>query len=382
MPALEWIFTEEHRQLREAVRRLMEREVAPRAAEVDETERYPWEGVRAAAAAGLFGIHLPAELGGQGRDLLSWYLVMEEAGRACANLANVLVGTWMCASLVRLAGSAELQAEVLPRMARGERLGVIAVTEPHAGSDAATITTAAVREGEQYVLRGEKWLIASAGQADVYALLAVTDPGAGTRGTTAFLVDKDAPGLSFERQPTMGLRGLWTGWVRLDQVKVPASRVLGRPGEGFKNIMRLFDRSRPAVSAMCIGMGQAALDYAVRYAKGRPAFGKTVADFQGIQFLLADMFAELEAARALVYDAAMRLERDPDGRHTAAASLAKLKATDMLMRLTTDAVQVVGGYGYTRACPLERLMRDAKSFQILEGTNQIHRMLLARELLR
>jgi alkylation response protein AidB-like acyl-CoA dehydrogenase len=364
------------------VRILMDREVAPRAALVDETEAYPWDGIRAVAAAGLFGTQLPTEFGGQGRDLLSWYLVMEEAGRACGNVANVLAGTWMCASLVRLVGSPELQAEALPRLARGDRLGVIAVTEPHAGSDAGAITTAAMRDGENFVLTGEKWLIANAGQADYYALLAVTEPSAGTRGTTAFLLEKGLSGLTFERQPTMGLRGLWTGRIHLDRVRVHRSRIVGKPGEGFKSIMRLFDRSRPAVSAMCIGMAQAALDYAVRYAKERRAFGQTLADFQGLQFLLADMAAELEAARALVYDAAVRLQREPEGRFTTASSLAKLKATDMLMRVTTDAVQVVGGFGYTRACPLERLMRDAKGFQILEGTNQIHRMLIARELLR
>jgi alkylation response protein AidB-like acyl-CoA dehydrogenase len=382
MPALDWIFSEEHRKFRDEVRILMDREVAPRAALVDETEAYPWDGIRAVAAAGLFGTQLPTEFGGQGCDLLSWYLVMEEAGRACGNVANVLAGTWMCASLVTLVGSPELQAEALPRLARGERLGVIAVTEPHAGSDAGAITTAAVRDGENFVLTGEKWLIANAGQADYYALLAVTEPSAGTRGTTAFLLEKGLSGLTFERQPTMGLRGLWTGRIHLDGVRVHRSRIVGKPGEGFKSIMRLFDRSRPAISAMCVGMAQAALDYAVRYAKERRAFGQTLADFQGLQFLLADMAADLEAARALVYDAAVRLQREPEGRFTAASSLAKLKATDMLMRVTTDAVQVVGGFGYTRACPLERLMRDAKCFQIFEGTNQIHRMLIARDLLR
>jgi alkylation response protein AidB-like acyl-CoA dehydrogenase len=382
MTALDWIFTDEHRAFRQEMRTLVARDVAPHAAAVDETETYPWDAVRAARDAGLFGVNLPREFGGQGRDLLSWYILMEEAAVGCATFANVLVETWMCASLVRLAGSESLQAEIVLEMARGDRLGVVAVTEPHAGSDAAAIRTRADAEGDGFLLTGEKWLIASAGQADYYGVLAVTDHAAGTRGTTAFLVGKDAPGLTFERQPTMGLRGLCTGRMRLERVRVPRAAMLGRAGEGFKNIMRLFDRSRPAVSAMCVGMAQAALDYAVAYARERRAFGQTVADFQAIQFLLADMAADLEAARALVYDAAVKLERDPAGRHTIATSLAKLKASDMLVRVATDAVQVVGGFGYTRACPIERTLRDAKVFQIFEGTNQIHRMLIARDLLR
>ncbi len=373
----------DHLALRQAVRDLVADKVAPYAAEVDESSSFPQTAYDALRAAELHAVHVPEEYGGQGADALATCLVIEEVARGCAATSLIPAVNKLGSLPLLLAGSEEQKARWLVPLAAGDALFCYALSEPDAGSDVASMRTRAVRDGDGWVLNGTKRWITNAGEGDVYIVFAVTDPDAPRgRHISAFVVEKTDPGVSFgapERK--LGIKGSPTREVYLDGVRLPADRLLGEPGQGMWIAMRTLDHTRVTIAAQAIGIAQAALDLALGYAQQRRQFGKTLGEFQGLQFMLADMAMKLEAARQLTYAAAAKSERG-DADLTAFSAAAKCFASDTAMAVTVDAVQLLGGYGYTKDFPAERLMRDAKITQIYEGTNQIQRIVLARELLR
>ncbi|MFE9171090.1 acyl-CoA dehydrogenase family protein [Streptomyces kebangsaanensis] len=372
---------EEHLELRAAVRGLCEKEIAPRAAGVDANEAFPEASLRALTAARLHAVTLPERYGGEGGDHLAGVVVAEEVARACATTQQVAGSDELFALPLLLAGSEEQRQRYLPRIASGEGLGAFALSEPEAGSDVAAISTRATPTEGGWVLRGTKRWITNAGHADVYLVFAATGPKGGGKGLAAFVVEAGDPGLSFgapERK--MGMRGSPTREVYFDDVFVPADRLVGEPGEGMRIALATLDRTRATVAAQAVGIAQGALDVAVAYLTERLQFGKPLAAFQGLQFMVADMETQIRAARALTHAAARELDAH-GGDITAAGAVAKCFASDMAMKVTTDAVQLLGGAGYVRDFPVERMMRDAKVTQIYEGTNQIQRLVIARSLL-
>jgi alkylation response protein AidB-like acyl-CoA dehydrogenase len=372
--------SEEHEMLREAVRSLAEAKIAPFAAEVDEQGRFPQEARDALEANDLHAVHVPERYDGSGADALSTVIVIEEVARVCASSSLIPAVNKLGSLPVQLAGSEELKARYLGALARREGMFSYCLSEPEAGSDAAGMTTRAVRDGDSYVLNGVKRWITNAGVSQFYTVMAVTDPGKRSKGISAFVVEKDDEGVSFGApEKKLGIKGSPTREVYFDNVRVPAERMIGEEGTGFATAMRTLDHTRVTIAAQAIGIAQGALDYAKGYVKERKQFGKAIAEFQGIQFMLADMAMKLEAARQLTYAAAARSERG-DGDLTFFGAAAKCFASDAAMEITTDAVQLLGGYGYTRDYPLERMMRDAKITQIYEGTNQIQRIVMARNL--
>ena len=373
--------SEEHREIRDAVRELCAAKVAPFAADVDERARYPEEAAAALQAADFHAPHVPVEYGGAGADALATVLVIEEVARVCASSSLIPAVNKLGSLPVQLAGSEELKRSYLTRLAAGEGGFSYCLSEPEAGSDALSMRTRARRDGDHWVLDGVKRWITNAGVSRFYTVLAVTDPSARARGISAFVVERDDPGVSFGApEKKLGIRGSPTREVYLDGVRIPAARLVGEEGTGFQTAMRTLDHTRITIAAQAVGIAQGALDHALAYARERRQFGRPIADFQGLQFLLADMGMRVEAARQLTYAAAGRSERDdPDLTYFGAA--AKCVASDTAMQVTTDAVQVLGGAGYTRDHPVERMMRDAKITQIYEGTNQIQRVVAARRLL-
>jgi alkylation response protein AidB-like acyl-CoA dehydrogenase len=378
-----YALTDEHVALRDAVRDLVADKVAPYAAEVDETATFPRAAYDALRAADLHAVHVPEQYGGQGADALATCLVIEEVARGCASTSLVPAVNKLGSLPVLLAGTEAQKQQWLGPLARGEALFCYALSEREAGSDVASTRTRAVLDGDTWVLDGVKCWITNAGEGDSYTVFAVTDPEAERgRHISAFLVAKTDEGVSFSpSERKLGIKGSPTREVRLDGVRLPADRLLGARGEGMSLAMRTLDHTRVTIAAQALGIAQAALDLAASYVKERKQFGKAVAEFQGVQFMLADMAMKLEAARQLTYAAAARSERgDSDLTYFSAA--AKCVASDAAMAITVDAVQLLGGYGYTRDFPAERLMRDAKITQIYEGTNQVQRIVLARELLK
>lgn len=373
---------DEHEELRSVVRALADAKIAPFAAEVDEDARFPQEAYDAIVGAELQAIHVPEAYGGAGADALASAIVVEEIARACAS-SSLIPGVNKLASLpVIHSGSEELKKEFLPGLASGETLWSYALSETDAGSDAAAMKTTAVANGDYWTLNGSKKWITNAGESHVYTVLAVTDKEKGARGgITAFIVKKDDPGVSFGApEKKLGIKGSPTREVYLDNVVIPDSRRIGEVGSGFGIAMSTLDHSRIAIAAQAVGIAQGALDFAAGYIKERKQFGKAIAEFQGIQFMVADMSMKLEAARQLTYAAAARSERgDADLTFFGAAS--KCYASDVAMEITTDAVQLLGGYGFTRDYPVERMMRDAKITQIYEGTNQVQRIVMSRHTL-
>jgi alkylation response protein AidB-like acyl-CoA dehydrogenase len=373
---------EEHVLLRDTVRQLAEDKIAPRAAEVDATGEFPWDVYDALRKAELHAVHIPEEYGGAGADSLATALVIEEVARVCASSSLIPAVNKLGTTPVLLAGSAELKRQVLPPVAAGDAMFSYALSEREAGSDAAAMRTRAVRDGDSWVLNGTKSWITNAGLSTYYTVMASTDPAAGPKGISAFVVHKDDPGFSVgtpERK--LGIKGSPTCEIYFSDCTIPGDRIIGEPGTGFKTALRTLDHTRLTIGAQAVGIAQGAIDAAVAYVKERRQFGQAIADFQGIQFMLADMAMRTEAARQLVYVAAGKAERgDPDLTFVSAA--AKVLASDAAMAVTTDAVQLFGGYGYTKDFPVERMMRDAKITQIYEGTNQINRMVVARQLLR
>jgi len=374
--------TEEHELLRKAVRELAEDKIAPRAAEIDEKAEYPWDVHEAIKKAGFMAIHVPEQYGGDGADKIAHCIVVEEIARVCASSSLIPMGNKLGTTGLILSGSEELKHEFLPGVARGESTFSYALSEREAGSDAASMRTRAVQDGDSYVLNGTKCWITGAGVNTHYTVMAVTDPGKGANGISAFVVKADDPGFSVgTKERKLGIKGSPTCEIYFEDCRIPASRMIGTEGTGFKTALKTLDHTRLGIGAQAVGIAQGALDAGVAYVKQRKQFGKAVADFQGIGFMVADMAMKVEASRQLVYVAAAKAERGaPD--MTFASSAAKCFASDTAMSVTTDAVQLFGGYGYTRDFPVERMMRDAKITQIYEGTNQIQRMVMARQVLR
>ena len=373
---------EEHEAIREAVREVCAAKVAPHAAEADETGEFPKASYEALRSADFHAPHIPAEYGGAGADALATAIVIEEVARACASSSLIPAVNKLGTMPLLLAGSEELKRKYLTPVAAGEGMFSYCLSEPEAGSDAAAMTTKAVRDGDHWVLNGVKRWITNAGVSEYYTVFAVTDPTARSKGISAFVVEKSDPGVSFGApEKKLGIKGSPTREVYFDNVRIPADRMIGAEGTGFATAMKTLDHTRVTIAAQAVGIAQGALDYAKGYVQERKQFGKPVADFQGIQFMLADMGMKLEAARQLTYAAAGRSERgDADLTYFGAA--AKCFASDAAMEITTDAVQLLGGYGYTRDYPVERMMRDAKITQIYEGTNQVQRIVMARQLLK
>jgi alkylation response protein AidB-like acyl-CoA dehydrogenase len=374
--------SDEHQMLRETARQLTEDKIVPRAAEVDETGEFPWDVYEALRRADLHAIHVPTEYGGNGGDSIAACIVIEEVARGCAASSLIPAVNKLGTMPLLLSASEELKQQVLPAVASGEAMFSYALSEREAGSDAAAMRTRAVRDGDSWVLNGTKCWITNAGVSTYYTVMAVTEPGAGANGISAFVVHKDDPGFSVgTKERKLGIKGSPTCEIYFSDCRIPADRIVGEPGTGFKTALRTLDHTRLTIGAQALGIAQGALDATLAYVKERQQFGKRIADFQGVQFMLADMAMNTEAARQLIYFAAAKAERgEPD--LTFASAAAKVFASDNAMRVTTDAVQLFGGYGYTKDFPVERMMRDAKITQIYEGTNQINRMVIGRQLLR
>ncbi|MEO3844120.1 acyl-CoA dehydrogenase family protein [Streptomyces sp. CNZ287] len=371
---------EEHDMLRDAVRSLAEAKIEPFAAEVDEEARFPQEALDALVTNDLHAVHVPEAYGGAGADALATVIVIEEIARVCASSSLIPAVNKLGSLPLMLSASEELKAKYLTPLARGEAMFSYCLSEPEAGSDAAGMKTRAVRDGDSYVLNGVKRWITNAGISEYYTVMAVTDPEKRSKGISAFVVEKSDEGVSFGApEKKLGIKGSPTREVYLDNVRIPADRMIGAEGTGFATAMKTLDHTRITIAAQALGIAQGALDYAKGYVRERKQFGKPVADFQGVQFMLADMAMKIEAARQLTYAAAATSERG-GADLTFQGAAAKCFASDTAMEVTTDAVQLLGGYGYTRDYPVERMMRDAKITQIYEGTNQVQRIVMARNL--
>ncbi|MEB3370811.1 acyl-CoA dehydrogenase [Saccharopolyspora mangrovi] len=373
---------EEHEALREAVRALAEKEIAPYAAEVDEQERYPKEALDALVKAGFAATHIPEEYGGEGADSVSTCIVIEEVARVCGSSSLIPAVNKLGTMPIILSASDDLKKQVLPAIASGETTASYALSEREAGSDAAAMKTRARLDGDNWVLNGSKCWITNGGVSKWYTVMAVTDPDKGANGISAFAVHADDPGFTVgPKEKKLGIKGSPTVELYFEDATIPADRIIGEPGTGFKTALKTLDHTRPTIGAQAVGIAQGALDHALAYVKERKQFGKAIAEFQGVQFMLADMAMKVESARQMVYVAAARAERgEPNLGFISAA--AKCFASDVAMEVTTDAVQLFGGAGYTRDFPVERMMRDAKITQIYEGTNQVQRMVMARNLLK
>lgn len=373
--------SEEHQAIREAVRAVAEAKIAPYAADVDEQPRFPSEANTALIAADFHAPHVPEQYGGAGADALATVLVIEEVARVCVSSSLIPAVNKLGSLPVQIGGNEALKAKYLGKLARGEGLFSYCLSEPEAGSDAANQKTTAKRDGDDWIINGTKRWITNAGESEYYTVLTQTDPAKRTKGITAFVVEKSDEGVSFGApEKKLGIKGSPTREVYFDNVRIPGDRIIGEVGEGFSIAMKTLDHTRVTIAAQAVGVAQGALDYALGYVQERKQFGKPIADFQGLQFMIADMGMKVEAARQLTYAAAGRSERG-DKDLTFFGAAAKAFASDTAMQVTTDAVQLLGGYGFTRDYPVERMMRDAKITQIYEGTNQVQRIVMARQLL-
>ncbi|KUH89314.1 MULTISPECIES: acyl-CoA dehydrogenase [unclassified Mycobacterium] len=374
--------SDEHNELRAVLRDLCEKEIAPYAADVDEKARYTDEALAALTASGMAAIHIPEEYGGQGGDSVAACIVIEEVARVCASSSLIPICNKLGTMGLLLRGSEELKKQVLPSIAAGEAVASYALSEREAGSDAASMRTRARREGDEWVLNGAKCWISNGGHSTWYTVMAVTDPDKGANGISAFVVHKDDPGFSIgAKEKKMGIKGSPTTELYFEDCRIPADRIIGDEGTGFKTALATLDHTRPTIGAQAVGIAQGALDASIAYVKERKQFGKPIGDFQAVQFMIADMAMKVEAARLMVYTAAARAERgEPALGFISSAS--KCFASDVAMEVTTNAVQLFGGYGYTTDFPVERFMRDAKITQIYEGTNQIQRVVMSRALLK
>jgi len=374
--------SDEQREIRDLVRTLARERIAPRAAEIDKSAEFPWDVVELFREHELFGILYDEEHGGLGASSLTALVAIEEISKVCATSGLIVAVQELGSLAIKLAGTDEQKARWLPRLASGEWLAAYALTEPGSGSDSAAMRTEARREGDEYVLDGSKRFITNAGLAEVYTVFAKTDSAAGHAGISAFVVAGSAPGLEVGRiEPKMGIKGSTTGEIFFNECRVPADALLGEEGEGFKIAMRVLDRSRPGIGAQGLGLAQGATDFALDYAKQRETMGKPIAEHQLVAAALADMETKCEAARGLLYKCGQMIDDGVDGSElTKISAMAKLYCSDVAMEVTTDAVQILGGYGYMQEYPLERMMRDAKITQIYEGTNQIQRLVIAREM--
>jgi alkylation response protein AidB-like acyl-CoA dehydrogenase len=376
--------TDEQREIRDVVRALARERIAPRAAEIDKSAEFPWDVVELYRENDIFGILFDEEYGGIGASALLTLVAVEEVSKVCATSGLIIAVQELGSLGIKLAGDDAQKQRFLPKLASGEWLAAYALTEPGSGSDSAAMRTTAQLEDGEYVLNGGKRFITNAGVAHVYTVFAKTDAGAGHSGISAFVVESDAPGFSVGRiEPKMGIKGSTTGEVFFDDCRIPAENLLGEEGEGFKLAMRILDRSRPGIGAQGLGLAQGATDYALEYAKSRETMGKPIGQHQIVSAMLADMETKCEAARGLLYKCGRLIDEGAEGAElTKISAMAKLYCTDVAMEVTTDAVQILGGYGYIQEYPVERMMRDAKITQIYEGTNQIQRLVVAREMLK
>ena len=376
--------SDEQREIRDLVRTLARERIAPRAAEIDASHEFPWDVVELYRENDIFGLFFDESVGGLGTGTLMALIAIEEVAKVCATSALILAVQELGSLGLKLAGSREQQERYLPKLASGEWLCAYALSEAGSGSDSAAMRTTARAEGDEYVIDGGKRFITNAGVANLYIVFAKTDPDAGHSGISAFVVEPDAPGFSVARlEPKMGIAGSTTGELVFDGCRVPAANLLGQEGEGFRIAMRILDRSRAGIAAQALGIAQGATDYALEYAKTRETMGKPIGQHQLVAAMLADMETKCEAARGLLYKFGSAVDDGIDGPElTKLSAMTKLYCTDVAMEVTTDAVQVLGGYGYISEYPLERMMRDAKITQIYEGTNQIQRLVIAREMLK
>lgn len=374
--------TQEQIMLRKLYREFTEKEVAPLAQEVDETEKFPVETVKKLKKYGFMGIPFPKEYGGAGGDNLAYAMAVEELSRACATTGVIVSAhTSLCAAPIYQFGTQEQKEKYLIPLAKGEKLGAFGLTEPNAGTDASAQQTTAVLEGDHYILKGSKIFITNAGQADIYIIMAMTDKSQGTRGISAFIVELGTEGFTIGKQEhKMGIRGSSTCELIFENCRIPKENLLGKEGKGFGIAMKTLDGGRIGIAAQALGIAQGALDETIKYVKERRQFGKPISYFQNTQFQIADMGTKIEAARLLVYRAAFH--KDQGLEYSKEAAMAKLYASEVAMEVTTKAVQLHGGYGYTREYSVERMMRDAKITEIYEGTSEVQRMVISSHLLK
>jgi alkylation response protein AidB-like acyl-CoA dehydrogenase len=368
--------------IQDLARKISIEKVLPVRQELDEGEEFPWEIMRVCAEAGLFGVSIPEEYGGFGGGVLENCIAVEELSRVCLGVSVSYAASGLGANPILLYGSPEQKKKYLPDIAKGKRLAAFGLTEADAGSDASGIRTIATRKGDGYVLNGTKQWITNGGEAEIYSVIAMTDRSKGPRGASAFIIEKGTPGFDFgKKEKKMGIRASATRELVFQDCLVSKENLIGREGMGFIITMRTFDKTRPGVGAQGVGLAQGALDEAVRYAREREQFGRKIISFQAVQHILADMATQVEAARALVYSVARYIDQEGTPKEISKVSgMAKVFASDVAMKVTTDAVQIFGGYGYMREYPVEKMMRDAKILQIYEGTNQIQRNIIGQEL--
>lgn len=379
---MEYFLTEEQQEIKALARQLAEEKMKPVREKYDEEEIFPWDIVKQMAQTDLFRVLLPEEYEGLGGNVLDLVVMMEELSRVDSGIALALGGTGLGMYPILLSGSEEQKQKYLPPIADGAKLAAFALTEANAGSDAGGIKTTAVKDGDHYILNGTKQWITNGGEADIYTVFALTDKSKGARGASAFIVEKGTDGFSFgKKEKKMGIRASCTRELIFEDVKVPVENLIGREGTGFMVAMKTLDKSRPMVAAQALGIAQGAMEEAVKYSHDRHQFGNPISAFQAIQFMLADMAIKIEAARALIY-ATARMIDSGEKRFSKESAMCKTFASDVAMEVTTDAVQVLGGYGYMKEYPVEKMMRDAKITQIYEGTNQIQRMVIASHLLK
>jgi butyryl-CoA dehydrogenase len=379
---LHYFLTPEQQMIQDLARKVAQEKVLPVRAELDEKEEFPWDLMKVCAEAGLFGVSISEEYGGFGGGVLENCLAVEELSRVCLGVATSYAASGLGAHPIMLYGSEEQKKKYLPDIAKGKRLAAFGITEADAGSDAGAIRTTGVRKGEGYLLNGTKQWITNGGEAEIYTIIAITDRAKGPRGASAFIVEKGTPGFDFgKKEKKLGIRASATRELVFRDCFVPRGNVIAKEGMGFIVTMRTFDRTRPGVGAQAVGVAQGALDEAVRYAREREQFEKKIISFQAIQHLLADMATLVEAARALVLSVARYIDQEKNPKDISKLSgMTKVFASDVAMKVTIDAVQVFGGYGYMREYPVEKMMRDAKILQIYEGTNQIQRNVIGLEL--
>ncbi|MGA1843765.1 MAG: acyl-CoA dehydrogenase family protein [bacterium] len=379
---MDYFLTEDQLMIKELSRRIAEERIKPVRAELDEKEVFPWEIIKEMATSDMFGIFIPEEFGGLGGGCLELVLAVEELSRACSGVAISFAATALGSFPIILFGSQEQKERYLPDIAAGKRLAAFALTEPDAGSDAGGVKTSARLEGEEYVLNGTKQWITNGGEAEVYTVIAITNPAKGMRGASAFIVEKGTPGFDFgKKEKKMGIRASATRELVFTDCRIPKANLISREGMGFIVAMKTLDQSRPGIGAQAIGIAQGAMEEAIEYSHQRVQFGQPISSFQAVQHMLADMATQIEAARALVYSVARFMDSGTKD-FSKESAMVKLFASDVAMKVTIDAVQILGGYGYMRDYPVEKMMRDAKITQIYEGTNQIQRNVIALELLK
>lgn len=379
---MDYFLSEEQQMIKELAARIADEKIAPVALEYDEEGKFPHDIVKILADSDLCGVYIPEEYGGLGGGIMEMAIVVEQLSRACGGIALAFAGTGLGTYPIILFGTEEQKAKYLPDIASGRKLAAFALTEANAGSDAAGIQTTAVLDGDEYVLNGTKQWITNGGEADVYTVIACTNRAKGARGFTAFIVEKGTPGFSFgKKENKMGIRASVTRELIFENCRIPKQNILGREGMGFMVAMKTLDRTRPGVAAQALGIAQGAFDYALKYSRERVQFGQPISSFQAIQHMLADMAIQIEAARSLVYQTCRYIDSGAKDISKVSA-MAKVFASDVAMKVTTDAVQILGGYGYMKEYPVEKMMRDAKITQIYEGTNQIQRNVIALELIK